>query len=50
VGKCLLGKNGTLDVQHMILQFQIKVGSCKMTNPQDMDELFWGQDHKDVND
>ncbi len=23
---------------------------CEMTNPQGMDELFWGQDHEDVND
>jgi hypothetical protein len=21
-----------------------------MTNPQGMDELFWGQDHEDIND
>jgi hypothetical protein len=24
--------------------------NVKMTSPQGMDELFWGQDHEDVND
>jgi len=29
---------------------KIKIGSCSMTSPQGMDELFWGRDHEDVND
>ncbi len=48
--KYLLRKNGTLNVQQKKLQFEIKVERCKMTSPQGMDELFWGRDHKDVND
>lgn len=30
--------------------FILKLEVAKMTNPQGMDELFWGRDHEDVND
>ncbi len=30
--------------------FGLRLNSYKMTSPQGMDELFWGQDHEDVND
>jgi len=33
-----------------VLQFELQLNGCKMTNPQGMDELFWGRDHEDVND
>jgi hypothetical protein len=30
--------------------FRLKLNICKMTSPQGVDELLWGQDHEDVND
>ncbi len=30
--------------------FLLFLNSYKMTSPQGMDELFWGQDHENVND
>jgi hypothetical protein len=29
---------------------KIQIRSCKMTNPQVIDELFWRKNHEDVND
>jgi hypothetical protein len=33
-----------------MLHFAVLLNFCEMTNPQGMDELFWGRDHEDVND
>jgi len=39
-----------LCVQRRVAIFVVLLNLCEMTSPQGMDELFWGRDHKDVND
>jgi hypothetical protein len=39
-----------LCVQRSAEIFAVLLNLCEMTNPQGMDELFWGRDHEDVND
>jgi len=36
-------------VQKSAESFVVLLNLCEMTSPQGMDELFWGQDHEDVN-